>query len=419
MRPAILRTSEEAFTASGKSPRIWVRAMRNRLPKLWPLSPRPDWKRYWKRRESSAESSLRATMQLRMSPGGRTSNSRRRRPELPPSSVTVTMAVISTEGLVGPRGGACCFSPGRTRDRPGPPPMETTRSGESSSMGDGRAAERPPLPHLLFRIKQGMERSLFGQRSEIRILARKQTVARFQFNGAAEVLLGTGKVAGECLGERQRIVDMVGAGSHGQRLLQVGAGFGEIARVDQRHAVVIAFLGGAETHRGLLETAVAHGNVQFGALGDVALGACGCLLEENARFGELARVESLYGGFERAQLCEGGSGGPGFRLRRGSGIPGVSGCLWFRHAPVSLPGIRRALVLVRHGRAARLYQTALERCNRGGYSSRGRARCAATHSSPPRRKKTPQGRARLDRRSWIATKENVDAGLCRVWQTCG
>src|ERR1035437_6000948 len=70
MRPAILRTSEEAVTASGKSPRIWVRAMRKRLPKLWPLSPRPDGKRYWKRRDSRAESSLRATMQLRMSPRG-------------------------------------------------------------------------------------------------------------------------------------------------------------------------------------------------------------------------------------------------------------------------------------------------------------------------------------------------------------
>src|ERR1035437_6007251 len=88
MRPAILRTSEEAFTASGKSPRIWVRAMRKRLPKLWPLSPRPDRKRYWKRRDSSAESSLRATMQLRMSPGGGTANSRRRRPELAPPAGT-------------------------------------------------------------------------------------------------------------------------------------------------------------------------------------------------------------------------------------------------------------------------------------------------------------------------------------------
>ena len=41
MRPAILSTSEETLTASGKSPMMWVSAVRKRLPKLWPLSPRP------------------------------------------------------------------------------------------------------------------------------------------------------------------------------------------------------------------------------------------------------------------------------------------------------------------------------------------------------------------------------------------
>src|ERR1019366_1038059 len=310
MRPAIFRTSEEAFTAAGKSPRIWVRAIRKRLPKLWPLSPRPAWKRYCKSRDSSAESSLRATMQLRMSPGGSTSNSRRRRPELPPSSVTGTMAVMSTAGVAGPVGRAWGFTPGGTRDRPVPPPMATTRSGEWSSMRGAWAGESTSLPRLLFRIEQGPERGLVGQRSEIRILARDHAVARFQFNGAAEILLGVGKIARKCLGQRQRIVYMVGAGSNGQRLLQVDAGFGGVARVDQRHAVGIAFLGGAETDRGLLEAAVAHGDVQLGALGDVAFGAGGCLLEENARFGEPARVESLHGGFERGQLCE-GEGGAG------------------------------------------------------------------------------------------------------------
>ena len=38
-----------------------------------------------------------ATRQFRMSPGGSTSNSRRNRPELPPSSVTVTTAVGGVE----------------------------------------------------------------------------------------------------------------------------------------------------------------------------------------------------------------------------------------------------------------------------------------------------------------------------------
>src|ERR1035437_1083717 len=165
--------------------------------------------------------------------------------------------------------------------------MATTRSGEWSSMRGAWAGESTSLPRLLFRIERGP----VGQRSEIRILARDHAVARFQFNGAAEILLGVGKIARKCLGQRQRIVYMVGAGSNGQRLLQVDAGFGGVARVDQRHAVGIAFLGGAETDRGLLEPAVAHGDVQLGALGDVAFGAGGCLLEENARFGEPARVE--------------------------------------------------------------------------------------------------------------------------------
>ena len=39
-------------------------------------------------------------MQFLMSPGGRTSKSRRRRPELPPSSVTVTTVVISRSILL-------------------------------------------------------------------------------------------------------------------------------------------------------------------------------------------------------------------------------------------------------------------------------------------------------------------------------
>jgi len=47
---------------------------------------------------SSASSFDSATMQLRMSPGGSTRFSRRSRPELPPSSVTVTIAVSSVMG---------------------------------------------------------------------------------------------------------------------------------------------------------------------------------------------------------------------------------------------------------------------------------------------------------------------------------
>src|ERR1035438_6770658 len=99
---------------------------------------------------------------------------------------------------------------------------------------------------------------------------------------------------------------MLGTGSDGQRLLQLRAGLGDVARVDQRYAVGVILLGGAETDRGRLEPAVAHNDVQLSALGDVAFGAFGCLLEEHARLGELPRVEKPDGGLERGELREGG-----------------------------------------------------------------------------------------------------------------
>src|SRR5689334_15079526 len=75
-------------------------------------------------------------MQFRMSPGGRMSKSRRSRPELPPSSVTVTTAAISTAGrpasALSFATRACFFSPDNSVDNPVPPPIDTIRSGALS-----------------------------------------------------------------------------------------------------------------------------------------------------------------------------------------------------------------------------------------------------------------------------------------------
>ena len=69
-------------------------------------------------------------MQLRMSPGGRMRFSRRRRPELPPSSVTVTIAVRLAMGcsvLISSRRRETRFLRPRSRvERPVPPPRATT-----------------------------------------------------------------------------------------------------------------------------------------------------------------------------------------------------------------------------------------------------------------------------------------------------
>jgi hypothetical protein len=90
-------------------------------------------------------------MQFRISPGGRMSKSRRSRPELPPSSVTVTTAVISMEGLVAVvfsgMALACLFNPERSVDKPVPPPMATTRRGLFTALVPSQC-----LPSLLIGI---------------------------------------------------------------------------------------------------------------------------------------------------------------------------------------------------------------------------------------------------------------------------
>src|ERR1044071_931869 len=154
-------------------------------------------------------------MQLRISPGGSTSNSRRSRPELPPSSLTVTTAVMSTVL-------ARCLRPCRSADSPVPPPIATTRRGTLSSMDNGYARVYG-LPPFFFRIKQRVERRLVGKRREVRVLPRHDAVARLELDGAPQVLVGVRHVAGERLRQRQRVMDVVGARRHLQRPLEMRA----------------------------------------------------------------------------------------------------------------------------------------------------------------------------------------------------
>src|SRR5271154_5353825 len=133
IRPRVARTLLDSRTASAKSPVTCVNAVRNRLPKLCPRNPRPDEKRNWKSRPISASSLDKATIQFRISPGGNMRFSRRKRPELPPSSVTVTMA---TKSVIGRSAVACrserrttwFFNPRSNAERPVPPPKATTRN---------------------------------------------------------------------------------------------------------------------------------------------------------------------------------------------------------------------------------------------------------------------------------------------------
>ena len=95
-------------------------ATMNRFPNECPSRPsaEPSGKRYWNSRVISGSASASAAMQLRRSPGGITPSSRRSRPDDPPSSATVTIAV---------RLSVYSFSPRSSTESPVPPPRQTIR----------------------------------------------------------------------------------------------------------------------------------------------------------------------------------------------------------------------------------------------------------------------------------------------------
>ena len=114
--PWTARTRLEAVIAVSKLPVIAVKADRKRFPKLCPSSPLPEGKRYWKSPLISGSSVAKAAKQFLMSPGGWTPSSLLRTPLLPPSSATVTIAVIRLLYL---------FKPFNNEDKPVPPPIAT------------------------------------------------------------------------------------------------------------------------------------------------------------------------------------------------------------------------------------------------------------------------------------------------------
>ena len=92
--------------------------------------------------------SERARRQFRTSPGGGIEYSCLRRPELPPSSATVTTAVRDSRSRsathVHPGGNKASFRPRRRMGRPVPPPSATIRdAGSRASRGDYPSWPRP------------------------------------------------------------------------------------------------------------------------------------------------------------------------------------------------------------------------------------------------------------------------------------
>src|SRR6266576_2661658 len=126
-------------------------------------------------------------MQLRISPGGRIRFSRRRRPELPPSLVTVTMAARSTMGrcAVGNgswRGTTCCLRPRSKAESPVPPPRATTRMPRGAEdfleiyritieRQAAHKTRRLSVAAIFFRVQQFGKARIFLQEGEVFVVA--------------------------------------------------------------------------------------------------------------------------------------------------------------------------------------------------------------------------------------------------------
>src|SRR5690349_5997481 len=99
-------------------------------------------------------------MQFRMSPGGRICSSSRRRPELPPSSDTVTIADNdSSHGTLSCRRETYCLRPDRRVDKPVPPPIATRRSPRSKFvLFDNEFTTSNTLPKRIYPKERGSGR---------------------------------------------------------------------------------------------------------------------------------------------------------------------------------------------------------------------------------------------------------------------
>src|SRR5437870_5431888 len=97
-------------------------------------------------------------------------------------------------------------------------------------------------------------------------------------------------------------MDMVRARRDPQGVFQVRAGLGNVARVEKSYAIVVTVLGRTQVDRGLLKPAVAHGDMQLGALRHIAFGACGGYDKLLASFLQFARMKQSHAGFEGAEL---------------------------------------------------------------------------------------------------------------------
>src|SRR5713101_4644777 len=154
-----------------------------------------------------------------MSPGGRMRYSRRTRPELPPSSVTVTTAARSAIGRRPTscrRRATCSFNPPSSAERPcRRPPKRCGRVARD----DWRRLSNPkrsivlPAGTLAFRVEQLGEAGVLLQEREVLVVAGVVAVFRPQVNGRLQVFHRRFGLAGQAVERGHGIEDVIGLGS--------------------------------------------------------------------------------------------------------------------------------------------------------------------------------------------------------------
>lgn len=114
---------------------------------------------------------------------------------------------------------------------------------------------------------------LAGERREVGVLARHNSVPRLEFDSAAEMLMSARDVTRHCLHQRQRVMHVVGIGRQFEGLFEVRSRLFHFSRVQQGNAVVVKLLGGPQVDRGLLQAAVAHADMESRAMRHVSFGS--------------------------------------------------------------------------------------------------------------------------------------------------
>src|SRR6201996_2126850 len=326
-------------------------------------------------------------MQLRMSPGGNTEYSRRKRPELPPSSVTATMATRSEMGLTCDlesavafpargfvRNSTKSFSPRKTVERPVPPPRATMRTGRVRRLElrcwvrvmnwaragrfaphklrqacEDHLAKRPAAVAL--RIEQFGEARIFLQESEVFVVARVVAILGPQLNRDAQILHGGIGLAGEAIEGRHRVNDVIGFRGGFVSAVEVLSCFVPAAEIHERHALRVVILGGFYRGHGRASGAlVADADMHLGAVLQLFAGAFEGFLQRLFRAREfllLKVFKALLVGFQLSQLgrtfrvgrCNRNLSLQGFlfhEFMRGRRLGGVAGAMLHVDAPAKM-----------------------------------------------------------------------------------